>query len=245
MDAIYGPESIWAVARDAIFPPSAFDAAPMQVAACLSLAEVTDDIDILDLPCGPGRHSLPLARVGHRVVAVDRTPSYVDEVRSKVDQGMALEVVQADMRHFVRDDAFDLALNLYHSFGYFEDEAEDRRVLANLRRSVRPGGALVMDLMSAELMGKDMAPVRENTLPDGTLVREESRLEGDGRWMWSKWTIERAGERHERDMSHRLYSADDLGAALRGAGFADVTLYGGFDGRPWGDGAARLVVVAR
>ena len=142
MDLRHGPDSIWALARDAIFPPSAFDAGPLQVAAILGLAGVTDDVDILDMPCGPGRHALPLARVGHRVVGVDATPSYLDEIRPRIDEDMRLELVEADMRTFARDDAFDLALNLYHSFGYFEDEADDRRVLANLRRSLRPGGTL-------------------------------------------------------------------------------------------------------
>ena len=243
MDLRHGPDSIWALARDAIFPPSAFDAAPLQVAAILGLAGVTDDVDILDMPCGPGRHALPLARVGHRVVGVDATPSYLDEIRPRIDKDMQLELVEADMRTFARDDAFDLALNLYHSFGYFEDEADDRRVLGNLRRSLRPGGTLVMDLMAAEQLSQDFAPVRERQMEDGSVVREESYI--DGTWMWSTWILERDGARHERDMSHRLYTRGALEDALRSAGFSKITGYGGFDGRPLDEDAVRTVLVAR
>ena len=245
MQQAYGAESIWELARDAIFPVSAFDAAPAQMAACLGIAGITSDADILDMPCGPGRHCLPLARVGHRVVGVDRTPAYLEEVRRRIEPEMALELVQSDMREFVRDGAFDLALNLYHSFGYFDDVADDARVLSNLHRSLRPGGALLMDLMSAELLSKDFAPVRQRTMEDGAVMREESLITDDGRWMHSTWILDRDGRRHEFDMSHRLYSADDLSASLHGAGFGELTLLGGFDGRPWDEEAVRLVVLAR
>lgn len=242
MEESWGRESLWALARDAIFPPSAIEAGPLQVAAILSMLPGAGPLDVLDLPCGPGRHALPLARLGHRVVAVDRTPSYLDELRAAAGD-LALEVVQADMRAFVRDDAFDLALNLYHSFGYFEDPEDDARVLANLRRSVRSGGALVMDLHSRELMERGFEPVRERALPDGSTVREVSSIEGD--WMASTWTLIRDGEEHARDMSLRLYSAESLRAALAVAGFEAVTLFGGFDWRPWDADAVRLVVLAR
>ncbi len=245
MEDQYGPDSIWAMARDAIFPAGAYDAAAGQIAACLSLAGIQDTADVLDLPCGPGRHSLPLARVGHRVVAVDRTPSYLQLVREATEPDMQLEVVQADMRAFVRPGAFDLALNLYHSFGYFDDPADDARVLANLRASLRPGGALVMDLMSAELLGREFAPVRRRELDDGSFIQEESLIAEDGRWLHSTWIVEREGARHAFDMSHRLYAAPDLTEALRVAGFEAPSLYGGFDGRPWDEEAVRLVVVAR
>jgi len=242
MEESWGPDSLWALARDAIFPPAAFDAGPIQVDAILALSGATKPLDVLDLPCGPGRHALPLAERGHRVVAVDRTPSYLAELRSAAGE-LPIEVVQADMRDFARDDAFDLALNLYHSFGYFPDRADDARVLANLRRSLRDGGALVMDLHSWELMGRGFEPVRERALPDGSVVREEASIDGD--WMTSTWTLTRDGEAHARDMSLRLYSAETLRAALNEAGFPYVTVFGGFDLRPWDDEAVRLVVLAR
>jgi len=243
LEQTVGAGSIWELAQDAIFPRGAFDAAPMQMAACLSLGGVQDDADILDLPCGPGRHSLPLARVGHRVVAVDCTARYLDAIVERREPEMSLEVVQADMREFVREDAFDLALNLYTSFGYFEDIEDDRRVLSNLRRSVRAGGSLVMDLMSREIMERAFAPARERPVSGGTL-REESSLSEHG-WMQSTWTLVRDGQTHAFDMSLRLYTAEQLGQALRDAGFEDVRVFGGFDRRPWDGDSARLVVVGR
>lgn len=245
MEERYGPDSVWAVGRQSIFPDGAFAAAPAELAACLTLAGVQGPVDVLDLPCGPGRHSVPMARIGHRVTAVDITPSYLDEVRSRIEEGFSLDVVQADMREFVRPAAFDLILNLYHSFGYFDDPEDDRRVLRNMAASLRPGGVLVMDLMAQEVLARDLEPVNERLLEDGTLVREESLLSDDGSWLHSTWLYLRVDVRHTFDMSHRLYSGEGITRELRGAGFSEVRLLGGLDGRPWNADAVRLVVVAR
>ena len=117
-------------------------------------------------------------------------------------------------------------------------------MLANLHRSLRPGGVLLMDLMSAEPLGREFAPVRRREMEDGSTMQEESLIADDGRWMYSTWILERDGARHTFDMSHRLYGAGHLTDALTAAGFGQVTLYGGFDGRPWDDDAVRLVAVA-
>jgi len=50
---------------------------------------------------------------------------------------LAIELVQADMRGFVRPEGFDLALSLFTSFGYFDDAEDDLRVLRNVHRSLR------------------------------------------------------------------------------------------------------------
>ncbi len=246
MEDRFGADSVWEIGRQSIFPRGAFDAAPAEMAACLKLAGVTGAVDLLDLPCGPGRHSLPMARVGHRVVAVDRTPAYLKELRARAaDDELKIDVVEADMREFVRPASFDLILNLYHSFGYFEDVEDDRRVLRNFATSLRPGGALLMDLIGREIMTRDFEPLRQRELPDGTVVREEAMLSDDGRWLYSTWLFTTDGETREFDMSHRLYGGDELRAELRLAGFDEVALHGGLDGRPWSPEAIRLVAVAR
>jgi hypothetical protein len=56
-----------------------------------------------------------------------------------------VEWIQEDMREFVRPNAFELVVNLWTSFGYFENDADDLRVLSNIFESVRPGGVFVVE----------------------------------------------------------------------------------------------------
>ena len=114
---------------------------------------------MLDLCCGPGRHSLEFARRGFRVTGVDRTAHYLTTARAAATrEGLTVEFVQEDMRHFHRPAAFDLALNLFSSFGYFEDVANDLRVLQHLHDSLKSGGQVLLEMAGKEPLARMFQP---------------------------------------------------------------------------------------
>jgi len=77
---------------------------------------------LLDLCCGPGRFTIPLALKGFNVTGVDRTIFLLDHAREYAARELAkVEWVESDMRRFSRPDSFDLVINMYTSFGYFDD----------------------------------------------------------------------------------------------------------------------------
>jgi len=134
-------DSFWEDFHDALFSPRHWEQAPQEIDAVLALSGTGPGASVLDLCCGPGRHSVELARRGFRVTGVDRTGRYLDEARAKAaEMGLEIEFVQSDMREFTRPSAFDLVISLYTSFGYFEDQDEDRKVLRNIHESLRPEG---------------------------------------------------------------------------------------------------------
>src|SRR5512140_3164181 len=86
---------------------------------------------ILDLACGYGRHALELARRGYRVVGVDITEPYIQDARATAArEGLAVELLQADVRDLTFRDAFDVVLNMADgAIGYFDAEQENLRLL--------------------------------------------------------------------------------------------------------------------
>lgn len=237
----------WATSRQSMFPPSAFDAAPSEIAAVFALTGLTGKLDVLDLPCGPGRHSLALARAGHRVVGVDLTEAYVEEARERLarEPRLRAELTVGDMREFRRESGFDLVLNLFTSFGFYEDIEQDRRCLQSFRANLRPGGTLVMDLMGKEVLARVFQPTGSATLADGTVMHHQRRISQDWSWNEVTWTYVKDGQSDSVDFGHRVYSAAELTRELTDAGFGAIEAFGGFDGRPYDHEAARLVVVAR
>ena len=84
----------------------------------------------LDQCCSPGRYAIPFARRGYPVTAIDYTTFLLDKAREYAErEQVAMEFVKADMRRFTRPATFDLALNLFTSFGYFAAPDDNRLVL--------------------------------------------------------------------------------------------------------------------
>lgn len=211
------------------------------------LLQSTPGSAVLDLACGPGRHSLELARRGYRVTGVDRTKRYLDTARTKADaEQLHVEFVQEDMRRFERPDSFDVALNLFSSFGYFEDPEDDLKVLRNLCRSLKPGGKLLMELVGKEWLAREFQAQRwhHHAETDEYLLEQVTVRSGwdwlDNHWIWIK-----GHQRKVFDFGLRVYSGVELTAALRRAGLSTIELYGSLDATPYDDKAQRLVALAR
>jgi SAM-dependent methyltransferase len=229
-----------------LFDQRSLEAAPQEVDALLSLLGIEPGAEVLDLCCGVGRHSLELARRDYRVTGVDRTAAFLRTARQRAAaEALSVEWVQADMREFVRPGAFDAAINLFTSFGYFENQDEDRRVADNLFRSLRPGGMLVIEMMGKEVLARIFLPRDWQELADGTLFLLERAVDPDWTWMENRWILIRDGQRLEYAVGHRLYDGAGLRALLLDVGFESVALHGGLDGAPYDTSAQRLVAVAR
>jgi SAM-dependent methyltransferase len=229
-----------------MFTEGHWEAAPQEVDTVLSLLEIEPGAMVLDLPCGAGRHSLELSRRGYLVTGVDRTQAYLRTARDRAAaEGLELELIQADMREFARPCAFDAAINLYTSFGYFEDQAEDRRVAANFCRSLKPGGKLLMEMMGKEVLARIFLRADWQELPDGSLFLQERQVADDWSWIDNRWIVIKDGKRQDFAIGHRLYDGAGLRSLLLDAGFESVLLYGGLEGESYDASARRLVAVAK
>lgn len=241
--AWFEDEAFWEECRPFLFAEARLAAADGEVEALLQLAGVEASSDVLDLCCGPGRHACAFARRGFRVTGVDRSPYFLALARATPEQ--SVEWVQSDMRAFRREAAFDLAVNLFTSFGYFDDPGEDRAVLENLRASLRPGGALVMELMGKEVVAHGYVPTWSQELPDGSLLVMRTEVCDGWSRILNRWTVIKEGRARTFAFAHNIYSGQELDALLRRAGFREVRLYGSLTGAEYNIASARLVAVAR
>ncbi|RMH41432.1 MAG: class I SAM-dependent methyltransferase [Deltaproteobacteria bacterium] len=246
MTAWHEDDALWMALEPVLFGRQRLARAPDEVDRIVALLDLPHGARVLDLACGPGRHACELARRGYRVTAVDRTRAYLDRARARARQWQVdVEFVEADMRAFRREGAFDAVLNLFTSFGYFEDDADNRRVLDHARASLTRGGRLLIDLRGKELIARDWKERWWVDLDDGAILCEERRV-GDG-WdrLESRWIhIAPDGRRREVRGVQRIYSAAELTAMVRAAGFVNARSFGSLAGGPYDARAERLVIVA-
>jgi ubiquinone/menaquinone biosynthesis C-methylase UbiE len=203
-----------------------------QALAAAALAEVEPGAELLDCPCGFGRHALPLALAGYRVTALDRSESQLAEAERRRGDATWPTFVRGDYRELPFADAsFDGVLTLFSSLGYLERD-EDVGVMRELRRVLRPGGALIIETAHRDGFARYATNrSRWERLPDGSLYLEESTPD------WAAGTIDTyrlvvtpEGERIERPYLLRVYSAKEWVEMLREAGFTDVSALGAWDG---------------
>ncbi len=244
-DAWFDDDRFWEVLEPIFFGPRRLGATPEQTDQMLALLDTPAGGAILDLCCGSGRFSLELAARGFAVTGVDRTSRYLDHARQEArGRGLEIEWIQEDMRRFERVEAFDAVINMFTSFGYFEDAADDRRVAANAYRSLRPGGRILLELMGREVIARHYRARDWYRNEDGSLLLQERELSGDWSWIKDRWIVLRGEEREEFCFGHRLYTGTELAALLCSVGFTGARVFGSLAGAPYDQDAGRLVVVA-
>jgi SAM-dependent methyltransferase len=238
-------DAFWETMADKMFTPARLAEAAVDVQQILALVPVPLGAAVLDLCCGPGRHSIELARRGFSVKAVDRTRAYIDRARLKAQEQKltSVDFVLGDMRTFREPGAFDLVVNLYTSFGYFNDPGDDLRVMQNIHDSLREGGALVMDVLGKEVLASRFRP-RDWYEEDGVLFLEDRTISQGWSWIETRWIRIQGTQRSEFTLSHRLYSAAELSSLAAQAGFAKTRIYGSFEGIAYDHQARRLILAA-
>jgi SAM-dependent methyltransferase len=207
----------------------------------------------LDQCCGFGRISLEMARRGFRVTGVDITETYLETAKDDAAyEKLPAEFVREDVRSFCRTDYFDLVYNVYTSFGYFEDPADDLRVVENAFASLKPGGVYVIETLGKEIAVRDFVQAdwfeRAGFYVLTAYEAADSWSSLKNRWVLisqqDQGEIKR-GSIIEKQFTQRLYSADTLQRLFRDSGFRTVETYGGWDSRNYNEDALALIAVGR
>jgi SAM-dependent methyltransferase len=150
--------------------------------------------------------------------------------------------VRADMRELpFADESFDLVVNLFTSFGYFDDDREHARVLSCVRAAMRQGGTFVIDFLNASQVRRDLVPYDERT-ENGVTIEQRRVITPDDRFV--EKTITLRGTEKEYIERVRLLSASDLEAMLKGAGFEVLKSFGDYSGVSWSESSPRTILFA-
>ena len=239
----YEDRSFWETFKDHMFPQESVEEAREELEYLLELAEIDKDEKVLDLPCGVGRHAIPLAEKGYKVTAVDLTEPYIEEAKERANEaGVDIEFEVQDVRDY-SGGTYDVILNLWNSFGYFEDREDDKKTAKNFYQLLKEGGKLVMEISTKETLAKDFS-TKTWEEKDETYFLQKREIKEDWNWIEYKVIAVDGDRKEEYNMSHRLYSARELKNLLKDVGFSQINTYGNLKGEEYDQDAKTLVVVA-
>jgi SAM-dependent methyltransferase len=238
----------------------------------LENAAFTEDLDfwldlaqacrepILELGCGTGRVLLNLSRRGHAVTGLDSSPEMLARLRAKLEaaSGRHLAVppvlVQAGLEDFELDQTFGLAIMPFNTFMHLLRPEAQLSALARIRRHLAPGATLALDLPNPgeAYAAQEQGLTLERTFTDGErTVHQFSSVALDraAQLAHITWLYDSTGpagdvQRTIVPLTLRYTFPAEMRLLLERCGLALEHLYGDYDGAPYADGAARLLVVA-
>ena len=198
----------------------------------------------LDIACGAGRHAMELASRGFITTANDLSPYLIDRAKEKArDINVAVSCSLSDMRDLTAENEFDLVVQLFSSFGYFETTNEDERVIGNIYRSLVSGGWYILDLINPVHLEQSLVPSSTKAIDDLKVV-EKRRIEHQR--VIKEITISSPEETMYFEESVMLYDRDSIEILLEKSGFTVTAIHGDYEGHPFESShSPRMIFFAR
>jgi SAM-dependent methyltransferase len=202
---------------------------------------------LLDAPCGQGRHAHLLAEAGFRVDGIDYSGKLL-ALATKRGSGPLLHYRRTDIRRLPArwTGRFDGVLNLFTSFGFFDNPSDDARVISELARVLKSGGILVWhggsrDGVMSRFLSRDWWETR-----DGAMVAQERRFDPLSGVLMIESTFRRKhGRTTRREHRIRLYTATRIAELCSREGLIVEEAFDGFSARPLTRRSGEMLLVAR
>lgn len=191
---------------------------------------------VLDLACGAGRHSRPLA-TRWWTAGLDLSEVLL---RVAVAEEVDAAFVRGDMRILpFHDESFQLVVNLFTSFGYFEDDASHYEVVREVFRVTASGGTFMLDFLNTAQLRNKLIPYDEQNI-DGQIVEQRREISDDDRFVIKRICVRGTGKEYTERV--RLFEAGDLSAMMNAAGFRVSSAFGNYDGAPLDYDSPRVIL---
>lgn len=213
---------------------------------------------VLELGCGTGRITLPMARAGAQITALDNAPPMLDRLRDRLARESAsvrdrVEVVQGDFRQLRQPARHALVLLPFNTIHHCQSHHEVLDLLDGVRRALRPGGRLVLDcyLPDPSLYARDPELRYEERIVVHPQTGESMKTWESGSYdplsqiHEVRYIYRRAsGEERTIRLRLRMFYPQELRALFDWAQFRIVHESEDFDGTPLHGSSLKWVIVA-
>lgn len=217
------------------------DEAQAFVSKLMQHLQIPEGSRVLDVACGKGRHSRYLARLGYETTGLDLAEHSIAEAKKEPLPNLHFEVW--DMRQVYRENYFTLVVNLFSSFGYFDNEADDQAAIHAMAADLTPRGTLVMDYMNPECTSK-LLKARDIVNRGDIQFHLQKKLERG--FIVKDINFIAEGEEHHYQERLKMIKPEQFRKLFESAGLTITEIFGDYDLNPFKPGeSSRQVIVAR
>lgn len=218
--------------------------AEILISFILGKVNLSGEAKVLDLGCGAGRHALILAKMGFQVTGVDQSAKLLSVAESEAKKnGLQAKFIKDDIRTVPFSEKFNLILNVFTSFGYFESDEDNFALFTNVEKLLSEDGVFVFDFLNAEYVKRNLIPFSKDVIDD--MVIEQSRkIEGNN--VVKDIVLFKNGNRKNYRESVRLYSKKELMNALDKNNLSAEKIFGNYTGEAFDEkSSSRLILLCK
>lgn len=240
----YEDDELWEKFYDCMFDNDSFKLAELQSQDILSLVNHPVK-SILDAGCGPGRHSLALSKLGYSVVGIDSSDFLLAKAKqqAKLDQ-LGTEFVLTDMLEYKTKKPQDLIINMFNSFGYFDNPEKNQAFVNTCYNNLADQGTFIIDTVGKETLARRIEPVHLSEYENGDIRIERPLLIDNMQIFSNEWILIQGEKAFHRSYQHYVYTPIELSLMCHKAGFKNIEIYGSLKGDEYDFDSDRLVIVA-
>ncbi len=222
------------------------DEAEADTLASLILSETNpvNAANILDMAAGAGRHAIIFAKRGFNVTAVDLSENLLNIAKENaVENNVKINFILSDIRNFDSTVKFDLVLNLFTSFGYFDFDEENFELFEKAYSLLKNGGFFVLDYLNRNYLESNLVSNSHEKI-SGTEIIQHRSIKGNR--VVKDIIIRKNGQVKEYFESVRMFSFRELQVALKNTGFKIESTFGDLDGKQFVlESSPRVIIIAR
>lgn len=212
-----------------------------EVKRMMEWLQLQQGAEILDFCCGMGRHSMALNDFGFRVTGMDLSTVLLNEAK-KTDEHNKVQWIEGDMRQIPLERTFDAVVNLFTSFGYFESDEENEKVLHEMDRVLKPNGKFIIDFLNADYVISNLVPSSER-FTDGVKIEENRTIEGP--YVRKRIVIKEESKPERKYLEQvKLYRLTEFERMLEQTSLRVDDVYGDYNKTPYAESTSpRLILV--
>ncbi|MGC9171491.1 class I SAM-dependent methyltransferase [Caldisericum sp.] len=202
------------------------------------------DSYILDAGCGIGRHSIELAKRGYKVLGIDTSPIYIkvaNETKSQLKLENALFDVM-DMRELSFENTFDAIINMWSSFGYFDDGTNEH-ILRLFFQALKKNGFLIIDIENRDYILKYFIRETFKEREDGIFILERRKFNPVTSVVSTHRYIVGPNIRKDYLRHIRIYSLTEMINIFKQVGFSKLEYYGNYNFEKFHVDSERILII--
>jgi len=207
---------------------------------------------ILELCCGTGRLTLPIASEGYNIIGVDNSSSMLEQAKVKaIASGLKIEFINADIRTLELEEKYDLIFIPFNSIHHMYQNEDLFDVFSVVKKHLKKGGQFLFDCYNPNIRyiveaEKELKEIAEYTTSDGRKIRIKQAMQYESKTQinrieWHYFINDMFDSVQNLDM--RMYFPQELEAYLKWNGFQIIEKFGNFKEEEFHDNSEKQVFV--